>query len=509
MTLNRNKFIYNFLTEDIVKSIDISDEKLLHKISETAKFAWFNFPGILSDYRLENLINKIAKDNLKFNNRIYQSQNTIKSVLHIATTFHNTGGHTRVARNWIDVDHERNHYLLLTNQIDWDESLTKFFKNVCDVKVLSKDEAYLKKAQQILNFIAENNIDLIVLHHHPNDLAPVLACSLDKLPPVALYNHADHVFGLGVSVADICIDFSPLRMQCSLEKRMARNAFLLSYPIKQPEHISRANARAKLKIEEDEIMFFSMGSAYKYRTFSGIDFFQFYSAFILKHKNIKMYIAGVNEKKIQAKTSIPENLVLLGRIINPEEYLAAADYYIESFPMGGGLSTFDAAIHGAFPIFNFYSANIYGSGSIDMFSDKVKEKFTRSVVDYEELLKKEVKTQQLKKNLAEEVHKSVELCFPHKWKPELYKLYNEISRERHKIGMKQEKRLILNKYAFLFAEFLSNNFSTVIEIVRSADPKISILNRIIILYYFFIEKARKRNLKGTYSLVGFLVKSKF
>ena len=64
---------------------------------------------------------------------------------------------------------------------------------------------FLQKARN-LRAIARFNADMVILHHGGHDLVPLLAFATTNLPPVAVLNHADHVFWLGSSITDMVVN---------------------------------------------------------------------------------------------------------------------------------------------------------------------------------------------------------------------------------------------------------------------------------------------------------------
>lgn len=512
---NRNKLIYNKLVEEVVAAHKdgVEYEVMLQMVTDTASFAYKNFPGLLSDYRLENIINEIGKKHLCLDYQYPKKNNHLEpsslNILHIATTFNEVGGHTRIANQWMKVDCSNNHYLVLTNQIVIGYDATTM-RGVKDAMVLNTEDSFISRAQKVLNYLSLNNIDLIILHHHPDDVVPVLACSVTNIPPVVLYNHADHVFGLGASIADQYIDYSALRVKYTVEKRMGRASEALPFPLEKKLNYSKASARKDLNIVDNELVLFSMGSAYKYKPFNEQNFLKFYSSLLKKYKHVKLYIAGFSEKdhQIIQGVEIPDNVVLLGVVPNPEKYLIAADYYIESFPLGGGLSSFDAAIFGTFPIFCFYAVSIYGGpGSIEMYSDKIKRSFPKNKNDYETMVETEINSGVLRKSLSQEIDTCLEECYPKKWLVRLHEIYKKVINNQHCVGMKNELVCLDDDYTRLYCDYSSQPIEKITTYLLSRDFLRSHFQlKIVLLLCFLYEKLKMRNLKGIRLLAKFLIR---
>ena len=62
-------------------------------------------------------------------------------------------------------------------------------------------------------------------------MAPVLAFADKRCPPVALLNHADHIFWLGSTISDLIINQRDIGKVLSEERRFARHNTVLPIPL--------------------------------------------------------------------------------------------------------------------------------------------------------------------------------------------------------------------------------------------------------------------------------------
>ena len=61
---------------------------------------------------------------------------------------------------------------------------------------------------------------MIILHIHCEDVIPVLAFADESgLPPVLFLNHADHLFWLGTSVADLVLNLRDAATDITISRR--------------------------------------------------------------------------------------------------------------------------------------------------------------------------------------------------------------------------------------------------------------------------------------------------
>src|SRR5262249_14731301 len=96
-------------------------DSLLCYIQMAAKFAWLMPTGRYADGHLENRALKIGQTTNDFFNERASSFSlnlpmgeTRRKVLHVATSVHNVGGHTKLIANWINRDPDSCHCLLIT-----------------------------------------------------------------------------------------------------------------------------------------------------------------------------------------------------------------------------------------------------------------------------------------------------------------------------------------------------------------------------------------------------------
>lgn len=338
-------------------------DKALEWISIAAMFAWENHPGIFTDGALENIALEIGKkldslpgeDYISFEPPILSSNKSKKRVLHVATTVYAVGGHTRLIRNWIKSFPEFEHSLLLTNQGagEISEFLPETVKASGGVIIeLPTEENSLTKAR-LLRRTARGNFDYVLLHHHPNDVAPTVAFATDDCPPVAVVNHADHVFWLGASVADLVVDYCSAGKKLSDERRFAKKSTIVPYlvDLREPE-ISRAEARRALGIGESEVVLITVGSSYKYKPNEKHNFFKTAKKILERSDAARIFIIGPNETQATAE-NYHERMTFTGQLNDITLYQIAADVYLDGFPLGGGLASLESVLLGAYPVFAY------------------------------------------------------------------------------------------------------------------------------------------------------------
>jgi len=407
--LKENKRYYNsFLSKykRIKDELSLNEQALL--LEKLSNFAWRNFPGILSDQYIENELSRIGRSIKTPSTLTKQTSNNSRlKILHIASALVGIGGHTRVLLNWLKQDQNNSHVLLTRQKSELSENVKDHLNKDCEsVTVINANKTVLEKAQSLRNEVLNNEYDVIVLHIDPDDVIPSLALSFENRPKIFFYNHADHVFSVGVSLADIVLDFRDKGKEFSLLRRNAKASIVLPYPLNPLEEVNKTvvnNLKKKLGIEKYKSILLTMASAYKYKPIGQDNFFKFYTDFLKEHNDVVLIVIGVTLKKYKKFCGAPPpaNMILTGVVENPKEYLACADYFVEPYPFGTGLGLIDCCRYGAFPIFNYIEYSIYKDSVYGMFPSNFEACKSYSAKEYHDLI-----TDELSSNIRQNQLKS-------------------------------------------------------------------------------------------------------
>ncbi|RYE38665.1 MAG: hypothetical protein EOP21_11830, partial [Hyphomicrobiales bacterium] len=234
--LEANSQAYEWLVERVLRLADVLDEEaLLRQIEHIARFAVSFHSGRFADGAIENLAlnvgSRLTETSARspFADRYPSAKGKARRILHVSNRVEGVGGHTRLMAHWIRGDQNTCHSILLLDQEniaipDWladavHQSGGTFFE-------LPSDATLGQKAKWMRQ-IAQNAADLVVLHHFGWDVVPTVALASPNLPPVAVLNHADHIFWLGSSVTDIVINLRSVSIDHTMQRRLiARNTVL-------------------------------------------------------------------------------------------------------------------------------------------------------------------------------------------------------------------------------------------------------------------------------------------
>jgi glycosyltransferase involved in cell wall biosynthesis len=336
-----------------------NDEKTLRWIRLTAELAWAAHTGRMSDERLEAIAVRIGQRLEPPMNRPVQETrdrgDARRHVLHVATTVIGTGGHTRLLENWIKADGTSTHSLLLVDQGQETIRATltdRVISSGGNQTVLPRDATLLERARLLRQAAQSGDYDCIVLHHHPNDVVPLVAFATENCPPIGVMNHADHIFWLGVSIADLVVEFREFGAELSRTRRGVRQNFVFPLPLDiQSSTPARAEARARLNIPEAERVLVTIGSAGKYIPTERQRFFDTLSKVLDQHPDACLYAVGVSERDVGPLEISPHpRMKLLGVVPDPSNYQAAADLYLEGFPFGSYTALLETAARGIYPV---------------------------------------------------------------------------------------------------------------------------------------------------------------
>lgn len=334
------------------------EEALLNFVQKTAQFAVEYHTSRFADGAIENVAfeigAKLDTDTVKkeeFSFPAAHNQDSRRRVLHVVTGVLNIGGLTRMLCHWAGNDLSSCHSVVLTNQKDvpippW---LSEAVRASGGKLVVLPARSHLCRKARRLREMARDGADLVILHHFGSDVLPTVAFAVPECPPVAVLNHADHLFWLGSSVADMVINLRTPAAQHTAERRFVSCNYVIPVPLSYPEEkMSRPEARTALGIEKDIVMLLSIGRSEKYQSCGSYDFVATANKILERHPNAHLFVIGETAEGIAPylRCAIHERLHFVGSMEDPSLYRVAADVYMESFPFGSQTALLEAALSG-------------------------------------------------------------------------------------------------------------------------------------------------------------------
>jgi hypothetical protein len=314
----------------------------------TARSAWFFHPQLFCSEALERMLGSISA-------QIPGPANHVpgpRRVLHVLTQALGIGGHTRLIWRWIDSDHGTEHHVVLTQQDRLNAEQLRRAAVATGGQLHRLPKADLLHRAAALREMGRQ-FETIICHTHPNDVIPLLAWGgVDDHPSIAHLNHADHVFWLGLSIADAVINLRQSGRRISTLRRGVRDDrnLLLPLPLVNTTVARpRDPSRAALGIGTDEQILISIAHASKYEPFGDIDFAAFHAHLLDEFPKLRFIIVGPPATSPYWQNW---NVQTNGRItaVGPQKdisnYLGAADLYLDSIPFASLTSLLEAVLSG-------------------------------------------------------------------------------------------------------------------------------------------------------------------
>jgi len=404
---------------------DAHDEKMekarIRKAYEAAHFAYSHATSVYSSEKLEGIFLDIAQ------NRVVDLSKTFEagSVLHVMSEAYTSGGHTRCVERWIELadDSEKHSCVLLQQRKAYPDSLSEAVKKAGGTFYVWDPSMQLPERGIELRRLA-SGFEYVVLHIHPDDPTALIAFGTEEFKrPVIFFNHADHIFWLGVSIADCVADLSSHGRKASLEFRKATSSFVLGIPQELEPHsvTDKASARKQLGLKDDSLIVFTSGTGAKFIPVGSLAFFETMDFLLAKEERVCTVFIGPSPKENSYLKRLcqkyPERVFVYGKVDYHSEYLlklAASDLVLDSFPVGGGTAVIDA-IHAGKPVMTMN----YGQSD---FLTRTRA-FCRSSEEFRQRSLRVLQSPGYARELLEEQRESLR-CFngPGVWKERLRKL---------------------------------------------------------------------------------------
>lgn len=313
-------------------------------------------PGVYTSVRMERLLARIGTTLPPFGPRPAEPT---RRVLHVVTETYPTGGHTRMVWRWIDRDRANAHSLVsTTHEAEVPDGLAAAVRaSGGHVYSMPGRFSHLERAQA-LREVAQD-VDLIVVHSHAMDPLPVVAyAEAANRPPIVVFNHADHIFWLGASIADVLHCIRPVSLDFAVSRGIAaERCVLTTAPVSggdgngEPSADTPAERAAildRLGWPQDATVLFTAGSAWKYLRPKGQTLLDLVEPVLREHPDVYLIAAGFDTHSAWATAAEATGgrVAVVGAVPELAPYFDAADVYLESRPIGGTGASCEAAAHG-------------------------------------------------------------------------------------------------------------------------------------------------------------------
>jgi len=208
-----------------------------------------------------------------------------------------------------------------------------------EVRLIDKGK-FVDMASELRNHVIEYNPSAGLIHTSPSDVSGILAfCSLRNFFCRYLINITDHAFWLGKCSADKFIEFRSYGFNISKNLRKIDSEQLVILPY-YPIQAAVPFQGFPFDYEANKVIF-SGGSLYK--IYGDDFFFSVIKHIVSKHDNVVFLYMGNGDPKIIksfiAKNRLEKRVYYLKERKDISEVFKRIWFYIDTFPIGGGLMT--------------------------------------------------------------------------------------------------------------------------------------------------------------------------
>ena len=328
-------------------------ESVLRTATVAASFAWHAPTGALCDPELERLVRIAVRgegvvrlDRRRGNGR----------VLHVLTEGYAVGGHTRLARRWMERDPRPADVALTMQRGPVPPSLQESAER-SGARIYDLREGFptLTGRAEVLRGLM-NGASTVVLHVHPYDtVALAAACLPGSRPPIVFENHADHTYWLGLGAADLVVENREIGRRVSRELRgvPGERLTVLPVPVEQASVTStRKSIRAQLRLRPSQVAGVSVASPLKTAPIWGEGFDELLARVLPRIPELVVVVAGPAPDGAWSRlqSAFPGRVFPLGVVDGVQSLYPGMDVYLDSFPCGSNTAILEAAAAGLPPV---------------------------------------------------------------------------------------------------------------------------------------------------------------
>ncbi|MDZ4090292.1 MAG: glycosyltransferase, partial [Arthrobacter sp.] len=321
-----------------------------------ARFAWLDHTGLFASSELEAVVAQLRSSLARKRPRGTKPHDGRLNVVHVATQLYGAGGHTQTISCWIRQDSSSRHRLILTRQgsTPVPEKISDCLPESRAVQFLDRAPGGLLRRAETLKKAVEG-ADAVIVHAHPDDVVPAIALGTENSPPAVFVNHADHVFWVGTSAANVVLNFRRSGEQLSIARRgidpsrcILANRPLELAPGESITALRRSELRARWGVADDDFLVVSAAAASKYDSVGTESLIELFRSFLGHHANARLLVAGPSSDGLWAEADAATNgrIRAVGRLSDIAALLSAADVYVDSFPFASLTSLLEAGAHG-------------------------------------------------------------------------------------------------------------------------------------------------------------------
>lgn len=282
------------------------------------------------------------------------SANDAKAVagrtLHVLTEIYPVGGHTRLAKRWMDLMDEDAHAAVLVRQRQPFEATWLLPENR-QIPLINLEEKKLTRRGKLARLITLfNAAHRVILHIHPDDACAVAAAYRAPEADIRFLNHADHVAWLGAGLPGVLLNLRQRGTRFAERRRgiQAASCDVVPLPITLPPRVDRNAARAHFGLSSQDTLVLTIASAYKFNAVGERSLLDPLDQF-LGRPDVKLMVVGATVKHplfARLAERHPGQILCMGNVPAPDLHRAAADIYLDSYPFASITSMLESAALG-------------------------------------------------------------------------------------------------------------------------------------------------------------------
>lgn len=317
--------------------------------------------GFFVSPRLETMLLDIGRRTALSTRYARPQARPIRRLLHVVSELLPVGGLINNLVHWLQADASRTHSLAaIHHRHDIPANVAApITASGGSIYRINRTPGHQVAWARRLREIAQD-YDAVVLHTYGQDPVPLIAfAEAVRRPPLLLLNHADHMFWMGASIADVVINMREAAQDLSIARRNIepRRNIVVPTVISPPVRTrSREEARKQLGIAQDTLLIFSAARGMKYRSVDGVTYAGPLVPLLQKHPKAELVVLGAGDRADWKADSeaVGGRIRGLAEAPNARIYHEAADIYVDSFPFVSSTSMMEAAGLGVPLVSRFY-----------------------------------------------------------------------------------------------------------------------------------------------------------
>ena len=338
-----------------------NDEEALTYFSWAAELAWKNAATCFNNKTINNKLYALGAKRRLIPRRV-PHVNKIR-IGYICSGISDFGGLWQVVENFLRYqDRNRFEIYIYSTEVYRDsheigkqrwQTYLDFAKKIF---VPNFTSSYSFKAEELKTEIMRDKIDIGFFFLLPNDVIAHYILPQLGLPLSVFFHASAHVYCLGCDLYDFHIDFNQIRHErCKREVNHPRTILM-----NQPGRISLSElssdnrqivTKEELGFRQDSILTVTCGGAHKIFWANTNEYIAVIRKMLEKYDKVSHLLIGPGMKNVgnlilKDEAAFSRRLKVLNYVENPISIYCDADIFLDTYPLGGALASFDAMAAG-------------------------------------------------------------------------------------------------------------------------------------------------------------------